>query len=75
MRLEGGAKVDTPIAGIKKSFPKRKALKDYFLFWELSLSGSMDSITKRDVVISNGAWTTDGMGDTVLLKSEKGVTL
>jgi len=28
MRLEGGAKVDRPLAGIKKSFPKRKALKD-----------------------------------------------
>jgi len=28
MRVEGGEKVDRPLAGVKESFPKRKALKD-----------------------------------------------
>lgn len=29
----GGEKVNGLLAGIKKSFPKRKVLKNYFLFW------------------------------------------
>lgn len=40
IELGGGEKVDRPLAQTRKSFPKRKALKDYFLFWELSTQRS-----------------------------------